>query len=98
MTEEPIRLRAEPANMTTVAVGGVLLYFSYLTLVGFRCPRLGTVVNPEGRAKSKTTAAHMTHFGLNAPGTGQCSTEEDFQTLAMGAVMGSSGPDHLLLN
>lgn len=97
MTDQ-IRLIDTAKNTATVMVGGVALYFSYSTLVGFRCPRLGAVANPDGKSYGVTTAKHMTQFGLNGPGVGKVKTEEDFQTLAMGAVMGSSGPDYLLTN
>lgn len=85
-------------NMSITHIGGVQLFFSYQTLVGFYCPRLGLVANPAGKGYGVTTAKHMGLFGLGALSVGKVRTEEDFQTLAMGAVMGSSGPDHLLLN
>ncbi|AXQ69606.1 hypothetical protein HOU03_gp162 [Caulobacter phage CcrSC] len=96
--DQTIRLREEGKNKTTTVIGGVLLFFSYSTLVGFRCPRLGMVINPAAKSYGVTTARHVGEFGLGAPGVGKTATEEDFQRLAMGAVMGSSGPDYLLLN
>lgn len=83
---DSIKLNPEPANMTAVKLGAVTLYFSYQTLVGFNCPHLGTVSNPDGKSYGRTTAGHMTKFGL--AGAKTTRTEADFQTLALRAVQG----------
>lgn len=77
-----IKLNPEPQNMTSVKVGVVTLYFSYQTLVGYASPQ-GTFANPDGKSYGRTTAGHMTKFGLGKP---THATESEFQAAALAAV------------
>ncbi|AXQ69046.1 hypothetical protein HOU02_gp163 [Caulobacter phage CcrBL9] len=97
LTEASIRLAPSDLQTTFVVVGKVHLHFFLTTLVGFRCPRLGAVRNPEGHNAGARAKAHLQALGYYAEGTGKTATEEDFQRLAMAALAGSSGPDYLLL-
>lgn len=56
-----VSLRIERPNCTTVRIGGVSLYFSYETIVGFRTSETGTVLSEN--IWSQTTGKHLNVHG-----------------------------------